>query len=100
MEYIRLIIKVRAYISTCPKCLHTYRTSEQSFDDSSRDKTLFLSLCNEAKITKISNLSSFELKKRKEKKLRIPLHRIIRFDRIRVIQLDTRFFQREIPRYI
>ena len=66
MEYIRLYNK-NSCVSTCPKCLHTYRTSEQSFGDSSRDKTLFLSLCNEAKITKISNLSSFELKKKRRK---------------------------------
>lgn len=72
--------------------LQAYRTSEQSFDDSSRDKTL--SLCNETKITKISNrvqthliFSLFFFEKRKEE---TSIYRCI--DSIRLSRDITRFF--------
>lgn len=54
--YIYIYKRLRVYDSQMfTHVLQAYSTSEQSFDDSSRDKTL--SLCNEAKITKISNLA-------------------------------------------
>ena len=95
MEYIRLIIKVRV--------LNVYIRIVQA---SSRSATVHairrsFSLSVTRRKFRIFRIFQFFKKKKKErKKLRIPLHRTIRFDRIRVIQLDTRFFQREIPRYI